>query len=65
VWLFGKKEGVMPWATGPMYPMRDREDDDLIPALMVKKILKHLEIDADEQTQFWQAKEYPSSPEAQ
>jgi hypothetical protein len=58
VWLFGKGEGILPWARGPMYPMQTHEPDDLIPAKMVEKILKLLDIKEEEQFQFWAIQEH-------
>lgn len=64
VWFFGKKDGVFPFARGPMCPMQEREPNDLIPAPMICKILNHLEITAEEQMQFWNIQEHvpPKTP---
>jgi len=53
VWIFGKQPGPFPFAKGPMYPMKARSDDDLIPGRMVEKILKHLELDGRDCAMFW------------
>ena len=58
VWLFGKKRGTFPFATGPMYPIKHRDGDQPIPAQMVEKILKVLALDAGECTQFWTITEH-------
>jgi hypothetical protein len=58
VWLFGKSAGFFPFTKGPMIPMKARNSQDMIPAPMIKKILKHLEIDEPEQSQFWNIQEY-------
>jgi hypothetical protein len=62
VWLFGKGEGILPWARGPMYPMQMHEPDDLIPAKMIEKILNLLDIKEEEQSQFWAIQEYRDQP---
>ncbi len=53
VWLFGKKRASFPFSRGPIYPIKLRKEDDLIPGRMVGKILKHLGLDQNEQGQFW------------
>jgi hypothetical protein len=58
VYLFGKKDGIVPYAKGPMVPMKARAASELIPAPMVKRLLKHLEIRAEDQSQFWAIEEY-------
>lgn len=58
VWLFGKKAGPFPFASGPMVPMKHRGDDDLIPGRMVEKILKTLELDNDDCVLFWNITEH-------
>ncbi len=63
VWLFGKKRGVFPFSKGPIYPIKQRKGDDLIPALMIQKILKVLEFDASECAQFWGVTEHERVPD--
>jgi hypothetical protein len=53
VWLFGKGRGSFPWTRGPIYPIRHRADNDLIPGVMVEKILKKLGLDQQDQEAFW------------
>jgi len=62
IYLFGKKGAAMPWTRGPVYPIKIRPDDDLIPAKMIQKIMKHLALNQDDQTQFWDATSHPQVP---
>jgi hypothetical protein len=58
VWLFGKGRGVFPFSKGPIYPMKQRGGDDLVPAPMIEKILKALVLDASDCAQFWNITEH-------
>ncbi len=58
VWLFGKGESYFPFTRGPIYPVRERPGDELIPRVMVQKILKHLGLDQNECAQFWNVQEH-------
>ena len=58
VWLFGKKPGVMPWTRGPIYPIKARGDNELVPRKVVEKILKHLGLKDNDVAQFWNIEEH-------
>ena len=63
VWLFGKEAGVMPWARGPIYPIRDRAADTLIPGVMVENILRKLHLSDQDQLAFWMIQTHaPNDP---
>ena len=40
LWLFGKEVGVMPFAKGFIYPAKARDGREILPTLMIQKILK-------------------------
>lgn len=52
VWLFGKGAGPFPWVRGPIYPVRERPRDELIPGVMLEKILNKLDLDQNDQAAF-------------
>ncbi len=58
VWLFGKKGGPMPWTRGPIYPIKARGDNELVPRKAVEKILKHLDLEDNDEAQFWNIEEH-------
>jgi hypothetical protein len=53
IWLFGKGGGTFPWTRSPIYPVRERPDDEPIPGVMVDKILKKLGLGKEDQAAFW------------
>ena len=61
VYLFGEKPGIIPFARGPMYPVSDRPPDELIPARMIDRILKVLELNSEAQLAFWNVQEHLTS----
>ncbi len=64
IWLFGKKEGVFPYSKGPMYPMKLRDANDMVPARMISKILKNLKLAEEEATAFWSVQEHQQASAA-
>jgi hypothetical protein len=58
VWLFGKGNGFFPFSRGPIYPLQDRNGEDLIPGRMIEKILKTLRLGNDDCAQFWKITEH-------
>ena len=58
VWLFGKKSGSFPWTRGPIYPIKARGDNDLVPQKVVEKILKHLGLEENDKAEFWNIEEH-------
>jgi hypothetical protein len=53
LWLFGKEAAPIPWARGPMYPIRDRAGNTPIPGPMVENILRKLHLSDQDQAAFW------------
>lgn len=50
-----EKSPGYPYPTGPICFVSNRPDSELIPAIMVEKILKHLEVSPE---QFWAIQDY-------
>ena len=58
VWLFGMNKGTFPLSKGPMYPIKARTGTEIIPGRMISKILKRLDLDLSQQSQFWNIEEH-------
>jgi len=59
VWLFGNGKGSFPWTRGPIYPVRERPNEEPVPGIMVEKILKKLGLSREDQAAFWNAETHP------
>ena len=58
VWLFGNKGAPMPWTKGPIYSIKVRNDNELVPWKVTEKILKHLGLEDNDKAQFWNIEEH-------
>jgi hypothetical protein len=53
IWLFGKGRGSFPLTRGPIYPIQERPGNEMIPGVMIEKILKKLGLSQEDQAAFW------------
>ena len=65
VWLFGKKGAAFPFTKGPIYTMKDRGDEVMVPSLFIRKVLKHLGLEQQEQAMFWNIQQHEQEKSAE